>query len=125
MGLLVFDGDCAFCTSTVAFARRWVNSDTEAVPWQLADLASLGLSQQSCAEAVQYRDRRGRWSSAGRAVTALLQDARAPWSWVGHLAALPGLVWAVDHIYVFVANNRHRLPGGTPACRLPESPPSP
>jgi len=125
MGLLVFDGDCAFCTSAVAFARRWVNGDTEAVPWQLTDLDSLGLTEQSCAAAVQYRDCRGRWFSAGRAVSALLRDARPPWSWLGRLAALPGVAWTVDRLYAFVANNRHRLPGGTPACRQPDASPSP
>jgi len=120
MGLLVYDGDCAFCTSAVAFARRWIDPRAEAVAWQLADLASLGLTEEQCRDAVQYRDRHGRWTSAGAAVIALLRDARIPWSWLGRIAGLPGMSWLVERAYAWVARNRHRLPGGTPTCQLPQ-----
>lgn len=120
MGLLVFDGDCGFCTSAVAFARRWIGSDIEAVPWQHADLASLGLTEAGCQEAVQYRDNDGSWSSAGAAVIALLRDARPPWSWLGQVLAFSAVARVVELVYVFVAKNRHSFPGGTPACQLPK-----
>lgn len=123
MELLVYDGDCAFCTSAVAFARRWINPRTETAAWQLADLASLGLTEERCRAAVQYRDRQGRWTSAGGAVVALLRDGRLPWSWLGRVAALPGVSWAVERAYGLVARNRHRLPGGTPTCQLPNREP--
>jgi predicted DCC family thiol-disulfide oxidoreductase YuxK len=120
MGLLVFDGDCGFCTSSVAFARRWISRDTDAVPWQRTDLDSLGLTENACQQAVQYRDNRGLWFSAGAAVIALLRDARPPWSWLGRVLAVTAVAPAVERLYAFVANNRSRLPGGTPACQLPE-----
>jgi len=119
MGLLVYDGDCAFCTSSVAFSHRWIRARTETVPWQTADLASLGLTEQQCRDAVQYRDRQGRWTSAGAAVIALLRDGRWPWFWLGRVAGLPGLSWAVERAYAWVARNRQRLPGSTPTCQLP------
>ncbi len=117
-GLLVFDGDCGFCTSSVRFIDRWIKPPVDALPWQRADLAALGLTEVQCDEAVQYRDHAGRWHSAGRAVAALLADSRAPWSWLGRLARIPGLTWLVDHGYEVVSANRSRLPGGTPACQL-------
>jgi predicted DCC family thiol-disulfide oxidoreductase YuxK len=67
---------------------------------------------------VQYRDSAGRWHSAGRAVAALLSDSRVPWSVLGRLARVPGLAWLVDRLYEVVSANRHRLPGGTPACQI-------
>jgi predicted DCC family thiol-disulfide oxidoreductase YuxK len=109
-GLLVYDGECAFCTSAVAFMRRRINADVAAVAWQRADLAALGLTEQQCRDAVQYRDSTDRWRSGGRAVAALLRDSRPPWSWLGRLAGVPGLAWAVDRAYEVVARNRGRLP---------------
>jgi predicted DCC family thiol-disulfide oxidoreductase YuxK len=122
-GLLIFDGDCAFCTSSVAFIQRWIMPSAEAVPWQHADLGALGLTAAACREAVQYRDCSGRWHSAGSAVTAILRDSRFPWSGLGRLAGLPGMGWISERCYRWVAANRYRLPGGTPAC-LVEPPPS-
>jgi predicted DCC family thiol-disulfide oxidoreductase YuxK len=117
--LLVFDGDCGFCTSSVRFADRWIKPPAEALPWQRADLDALGLTEAQCNEAVQYRDRGGRWHSAGRAVAALLIDSRFPWSLLGRLARVPGLAWIVDRLYELVSANRGKLPGGTPACQAP------
>jgi predicted DCC family thiol-disulfide oxidoreductase YuxK len=119
MGLLIFDGDCGFCTSSVTFARRWINRDVEAIPWQRADLLSLGLTQEQCEDAVQYRNDANQWSSAGRAVIALLRDARPPWSWLARMLANTTITGIVERVYRVVANNRHRLPGGTPACQVP------
>lgn len=114
--LLVYDGDCGFCTSAVNVARRRIGSDAEMQPWQRLDLDELGLSKAQCEESVQYRDRNGRWTSGGRAVATILRESPRPWSWLGTLAALPGISWLVERVYRLVAANRHRLPGGTPAC---------
>jgi len=114
----VFDGDCAFCTSAVNVARRWITPHAEMVPWQHADLPALGLTEAICGQAVQYRDHAGRWTSAGRAIAAVLRDGPPPWSWLGRLASVPGLSRLVDRVYAWVAANRYRLPGGTPACQL-------
>jgi predicted DCC family thiol-disulfide oxidoreductase YuxK len=121
MAVLIFDGDCGFCTTSVTFARRWINRDVDAIPWQQADLHALGLTQQDCEEAVQYRDDHGQWSSGGAAVVALLRDARPPWRWLGGLLAQRFIAGGVERVYRLVANNRHRLPGGTPACQAPQA----
>lgn len=114
--LVVFDGECGFCSSVVRFATRWRLVEAEFVPWQLADLATLGLTERACVEAVQYCRMDGQITTGGRAVTAALRDGRWPWSWAGRLAELPGLRRVVDHAYLLVSANRYRLPGGTPAC---------
>lgn len=111
------DGDCGFCTSAVGVARRRVGSTAEAQPWQRLDLEALGLTRAQCERAVQYRDVSGQWRSAGAAVAALLRESPAPWAWLGRFAQLPGIRWMVEVVYHLVSINRHRLPGGTPACR--------
>jgi predicted DCC family thiol-disulfide oxidoreductase YuxK len=132
--LLVFDGDCAFCTTSADVALRLFPDAFDAVPYQYADLTGLGLSAAVCRARLQWFDepsgpgrpaRPGNLSSGAQAVTALLRAggrARggliggAAWL-VGVLAARPPLSWLAAAIYAAVAANRSRLPGGTPACR--------
>ena len=56
--VLVFDGDCAFCTRSAEVAERWVRSgDGYAVaPWQHLDLAALGLTAAQCDAALTKED---------------------------------------------------------------------
>ena len=42
--LLVYDGDCAFCTTWVRRLERWLVRFPEAQPWQWLDLDEIGLS---------------------------------------------------------------------------------
>jgi predicted DCC family thiol-disulfide oxidoreductase YuxK len=115
--VLVFDGDCGFCTWSADRLRRWSGSALVIVPWQRADLGALGLTEQECATAVQCVAPDGRFSG-GRAVARALQGCRQPWHSVGQVLAWPALQPLVERGYVMVAANRHRLPGSTPACAL-------
>jgi predicted DCC family thiol-disulfide oxidoreductase YuxK len=116
--VLIFDGDCAFCSSSVRGGTRWIRRMPTAVPYQTADLAAFGLDEARCSEAVQYVDRRGNVHAAHDAVGALLRDAGRGWWLLGSIVRIPGVHWASGVAYRWVAKNRHRLPGGTPACSL-------
>lgn len=116
--VLVYDGDCGFCTSSVGVARR-LPSDAAIVAWQHADLAGLGLTAQQANQSVQWVGTDGDVRSGHEAVAALLSRCGAPWSWLGQAMLLPGLSWLAARTYHLVSANRHRLPGGTPACALP------
>ena len=112
---LVFDGDCAFCTRSVEWARRRFRRQPRIVAWQEADLDSLGLTARACHDAVQWVDYRGT-EAGSRAVGRLLQAQGGFWS----LIAWGPFVWPfsamADSLYGLVARNRHRLPGGSAAC---------
>lgn len=124
----LYDGDCAFCTSCARFAARWVPTRAVIVPWQFADLASLGLTEAACEEAVQWvAPRAGDPAGPGYAaplagpdaIAALLRSSHWAWRLVGRLLQIRpvrALAWPA---YRWVARNRHRMPGGTPACALP------
>lgn len=117
----VYDGDCAFCSSCARFIERRVPTAAAVVPWQFADLAALGLTQEQCEQAVQWVAP-GRPSLAGpEAIAALLGSSNLPWRLVGRLlrvAPVRALAWPA---YRWVARNRHRMPGGTAACALPQA----
>jgi len=117
--LVVFDGDCGFCTRSVEFGRRRIRRMPPAVPYQRADLAALGLSEEACRTAVQFVTPDGRSLAGERAVAALLRSAGPPWSPLGVALALPGIRALAGVAYRWVARNRFRLPGASDACALP------
>lgn len=114
---LIFDGDCAFCSSTARFLQRWVPTEASIVPWQRADLDALGLTRDECEQSVQWVGPRCR-SSGALAFAHFLQSARPPWVYVGVVLAQPPVQLVARPAYAWIARNRHRLPGGTPACRM-------
>ena len=116
---VIFDGDCAFCSSCARFLARRVKAHIAVQPWQQTDLASLGLNAAQCSEALQCVDLgRNETLSGHRAVARALEASRFPWSIFGRLIGFAPLSPLGALIYRLVANNRHRLPGGTPACKV-------
>lgn len=115
--LLVFDGDCGFCTTSARAGQRWLRLPN-VEPWQFLDLDALGVTEDACSDAVQWIDADGGVVSAERAVIAALRHAGGIWKVLGGLLALPGIRAIAGAVYRWVARNRYRLPGGTAACRL-------
>jgi len=113
--VLLFDGDCAFCTKC-AGALEKMGPDAEIVAWQFADLAELGVTEEQAADAVQWVQTDGTIRSGHEAIAAVLNTAGGIWEIAGRVILLPGISWVAARAYRLVANNRYRLPGGTPAC---------
>jgi len=115
---LVYDGDCAFCTRSVAALGTLRLAEPRIVAWQHADLAALGLTQQQCEHELQWLEDGRRWGGAQGVARLLLASGRL-WRIPGALLRVPPFSWLAALGYRWVADNRHRLPGGTPACSLP------
>ncbi len=125
---VIIDGDCAFCTSSTewlaARLHRDDRPDVRRVPYQFIDLTAFGLTEE--------RTRRELiWVPAGNSVPEQLaggSDAFAAWlRYAGPPYAIGGTLMSnlpirplAKIIYRLVAANRQRLPGGTPACALPQ-----
>jgi predicted DCC family thiol-disulfide oxidoreductase YuxK len=120
MTTLVYDGDCAFCTSSIRVLGRLRLLAGAVIAWQHADLAALGLSQEQCEAEVQWVADDGTISSGHEAFARLLLDNALPWHPLGRLLLVPPFSWLAARVYDFLAANRYRLPGGTPACALPQ-----
>lgn len=120
MTTLVYDGDCAFCTSSVRLARRLRLHADVVTAWQHADLDALGLTAAACQDALKWVADSGRVSSGHEAVARLLLASPLPWRPLGALLLVPPVSWLAARAYAWVAANRHRLPGGTAACALPQ-----
>ncbi|MFF2138981.1 thiol-disulfide oxidoreductase DCC family protein [Streptomyces sp. NPDC058193] len=117
--VLIYDGDCAFCTSSVLFAERHVRPRCDIIPWQFADLGSLGTARERAEYELLWITPTGAVHGGAQAVAKLLLSAGKGWAVPGVLLTLPPLRWIAHGVYRLIANNRQRMPGGTPACALP------
>ncbi|MFI1759413.1 thiol-disulfide oxidoreductase DCC family protein [Streptomyces sp. NPDC020571] len=117
--VLVYDGDCRFCTTSVTFLERLLRPDCSITPWQFADLASLGATQSQAEYEALWITPAGTVHGGAQAVARLLLRAGKGWAVLGALLTLPPFRWVAHGVYRIVANNRDRLPGGTAACALP------
>ncbi|MDX6588991.1 MAG: hypothetical protein QOI84_265 [Solirubrobacterales bacterium] len=107
--MLLYDGDCAFCTTSARVLER-IGPDAEIVAWQLTDLAELGMTEERAAETVQWVAVDGTVRSGHEAIAAALSTAGGIWRIVGRMFLLPGISWMAARAYRLVADNRHRLP---------------
>ncbi|KAB2342961.1 thiol-disulfide oxidoreductase DCC family protein [Actinomadura rudentiformis] len=117
--VLVYDGDCGFCTTSVRFVERRVPTSAEITAFQFADLAALGTDVEQASREVVWVARDGRTYGGAQGVARLLVDAGGIWRPLGIIAMIPPFRWLAHGVYRLVAGNRGRLPGGTPACALP------
>lgn len=124
--VLIFDGDCGFCTSSAVWiARRW-RGPGRIVPWQRLDrdeLARYGLTTAQVEAAAWWVDERDRAWRGHLAVAQAMAVAGGVWGVLGRLVLVPPIRWLAAVVYRFVVRYRYRLPGGTPACRVPPGSP--
>ena len=125
-GMLIFDGDCGFCTSAAEWIARSWRPGFEAIPWQhlgTDGLKALNLSADDARAAAWWVDESGRLFRGHRAIAKSLRSCHGWKRTVGTLLDVPPLSWLSAVIYPVVVKYRYRLPGGTPACRV--APPVP
>lgn len=119
--VLVYDGDCALCSSSARALERWIAHRPTVVAWQHASLVDLGLTQEQCENAVQWVESDGSVLSAHLAVARVFVYGGRGWWLIGRFLQLPGVRTVAGIAYRWVARNRHRLPGGTPTCSLSQA----
>lgn len=126
MPLIIFDGDCAFCSRILNWALGHI--EAEATPFQSLGpdgLATFGLSERQAQESVWVlpgplarpaRLNTPKMSGAAACAELLRRSARPQWRLTGQMMGAPGVLTIAEWGYRIVAANRHRLPGGTESC---------
>jgi predicted DCC family thiol-disulfide oxidoreductase YuxK len=121
--LLIFDGDCAFCTATATWlARRLRRKDgpnVDVVAWQFIDLNALGTTPSRAQQEALWVAPDGTISGGAEAFAAWLRFRGGPYGLAGHAMSMPGFRRLAAAVYRLIAKNRHRMPGGSAACALP------
>ncbi len=117
----LYDGDCAFCSASARFLEKHIPTRARVAAWQFVDIAALRLTVEQCDAAVQWVPDDGPTLAGPDAIGALLRDAGSWWRPLGRLLGLAPVRWLAWPAYRLIARNRHRLPGGTPTCSLPQA----
>lgn len=115
--LFIFDGDCAFCSSSMRVLRRMTRSRINSQPFQTLSFENLGTSRELAELSVLYL-KRGFVYRGARAIAEFLIDSKTPWLIAGWFIKTPVILSFAELAYDLVAKNRHRLPGGTPECEI-------
>lgn len=89
--VLVYDGDCGFCTTAANFAERRVRPRCDIVPWQFTDLDVLGVTRERAAYEVVWVTPVGAVDGGARAVAKALLSAGGVWAPLGVVLLLPGV----------------------------------
>ncbi|TFB54528.1 DUF393 domain-containing protein [Cryobacterium sp. TMT1-62] len=116
--LLIFDGDCAFCTTSVNTMKRLIPGMPASAPYQWTDLTSYALTTKDAQSRVWLIVDDHRFGGAAAVAALLRHQPNVLMRVLGWLGTVPPWSWAAEVGYRLVARYRHRLPGGTPACRM-------
>lgn len=115
-GLLIYDGDCGFCTASA----RWYGARSGAgaiAPWQSLELGEYGLDLTEVSTAAYWVHCGQRWRGAD-GIAQALKACSGGWHFVGTVLTNPPALWIARLIYPVVALNRHRLPGSIDTCDI-------
>jgi predicted DCC family thiol-disulfide oxidoreductase YuxK len=119
--LLIYDGDCAFCTKAAnGIAQHWERRAGIRAWQQLgADgLGQLGLTIEEANAQVWWIDPDGTRLGGHRAVARALVEAGGWRAVLGRVIGARLIAWPAAIGYRMAARYRHLLPGGTDACRI-------
>ncbi len=115
--LFIFDGDCSFCSSSARLLEKITKGRIPIEPYQFLDLEEISVPLQDAQSAVQFLVSGERYQGASAIAEALI-SSRTGWAVAGWFIKAPVILSFAELVYLLVAKNRHRLPGGTPACKL-------
>jgi predicted DCC family thiol-disulfide oxidoreductase YuxK len=118
---LIFDGDCGFCTTAVLWLQRVLPRMPATAPFQWTDLAGFGLVEEQARSRVWFVSAGRRYGGAAAVAAVLRGQPIRVLRMLGWLGTVPPWSWAAEVGYRLVAHYRYRLPGGTPACRMPSA----
>ena len=116
--MLIYDGDCGFCTATARWVADQGDGEVEIQPWQSLDLDDFGLTMADVTTAVSWIDDQGAVHRGHAAIGRSLEAIGSFYRPLGWLVQRPPVSWTARPAYWLVARYRYRLPGATNACRL-------
>src|SRR5690349_18860373 len=90
--LLLYDGDCAFCTGWATWIAANADQSVQTKAWQSLDpdeLQALGLTVDDAASSARWIDEQGRRSRAHLAIARALAAGHGAPAAVGRLLLLP------------------------------------
>ena len=102
---LIFDGDCGFCTTTA----NWITKNS-----------MVPVDEKEAAAKVQLVSGGKIYAGHHCMAKLLLLQPNPVLKFIGAVMVMPSVDPISAKVYDWVAANRQKLPGGTPACKMPK-----
>ena len=123
--VLIYDGDCQFCQLSLDFGIKNLRIFPQYVAFQRIDPQDFGLTEKQVRSQIWLAHKTPTSSAAlgGHLAAGAILKLQPSW-WLrvlGWLASTPPTSWAANLLYKLIAANRHRLPGGSRACKIEDN----
>ena len=122
---VIFDGDCAFCTSSAHWIGPTAESPRRArmpswCPGSSPTSTALGTTAERAQREALWVGTDGAIYGGAAAFAEWLRFRGGGYAVAGQLCEAAASSFALaSAVYRLIAKNRHRMPGGSPACALP------
>jgi predicted DCC family thiol-disulfide oxidoreductase YuxK len=107
--LLIYDGDCSFCTYWARYWRKLTGERVDFSPYQAVAARYPAIPLEDFRRAVQYIAPDGRRSSAAEASLLTLSHAPGRGIWLALYRRMPGFASVAEGAYAFTAAHRAAL----------------
>ncbi|MGH8266185.1 MAG: lipase maturation factor family protein [Steroidobacteraceae bacterium] len=110
--LLIYDGDCGFCTYWARYWQKLTGERVDYRPYQDVAAQYPAIPRADFQRAVQYLAPNGQRASAAEASFLVLGHARGKGLWLALYRRLPGFAHLAERAYAFIAAHRlgmHRI----------------
>lgn len=119
--IFLYDADCGICESGTQRMRERFAPPVRIQSWQQADLATLGVTVEECLRSPVFVRTDGTHEVGAASMLAMMATlgdrGRRRARILGAAPVRPLFARAFSLFY----RNRNRLPGGTDACRIPDT----
>jgi predicted DCC family thiol-disulfide oxidoreductase YuxK len=123
--VLIYDGDCQFCQLSLEFGIKNLRIFPQYVAFQKINPKEFGLTEDQVRSQIWLAPRYpAEGASLGGHLAAGAILGLQPSFWLralGWLTSNPPTSWVAELIYRLIAANRHRLPGGSRACKIEDN----
>ena len=121
--MLIFDGDCAFCTRCAEWGAANLKPWVATKPSQQVKPEDFGLTAEDFKKSiwlVNTKDPKIAPLAANRAVAKILQNQQNVfWRSFGIILDIWWVRPIASSVYFLVAANREKMPGATDECKIP------
>lgn len=115
--VFIYDADCGFCTTSASWLAKKGTFDLQA--WQFVDdLSALGLDYEMVTSAAHWVVDGKVVASGSDAIGRALVSRGGVWAIAGRITLSRLVRPLASFVYGKIAANRHKMPGGTAACKI-------
>jgi predicted DCC family thiol-disulfide oxidoreductase YuxK len=104
--LLIYDGDCSFCTASTNWAAARWSGRARAIPWQTltsVELSAHELTREDVRCAAWWIDEDGRHLRGHLAIAQALRAGSGWWGFVGRVLFVRPFRWVGGAVYLLIA----------------------